>query len=639
MKLFWNRYAGKCPFCAVLIFFVFYGAMPVAAQGEADNAIAPVRVSGDSLTLMDALYLALAHDPNIQLQKETTQGLKGSVMMARGQFDTSIFMDMAAGFLQKELTPSEWKLEFVKRELLRVTAEEADKLARGEDPSENIVVTIDGISWEDLDVKDEEQQEGLMDMFEGLSDKCGEIETLEEFYRCLSDRAQEKLIALGPIPEATENISASLGLGIRKPFRNGIVLTAPWINLEMQHRQFRGKPRDPGRGGTGEIESWSSTIGLVLKVPLCKGWGTGSTGAAERAARINHQAGVSQLRHTAVATALNVMEAYWDLVAAQEKHRLWKDSARLQGRIVALSRALVEGGEMPRADLDRIKARAAIVTASLTNARRIAKETRLQLAEVIGLDVEDMHHAPQASDIFPEPANLSVLRSTEPHRFIEEAVERRQDYRAALRLEDTARVLKKAARLDLKRRKDLELSMYYQGMDKDSSVLNGIGGALFEDLTGPSIMLTFTMDWPFSNNRAKGELLQARSRWRQSIITTHELERAIASNVVELRRTLLETAEQVHLGVRSVQYYEETVEAALERFRWRDITLVDTILTEERLTYALLMLVDARQAYAKALAGFRFETGTLLFYADEEYRIDRETLFTTPFLKVGTVYE
>ena len=633
MKSFLHGYFVTCLLFTALLFCALFHIASLRAEEKVHDAIVALPESNHGLSLTDAVYFALSHDPKINLQRETVRKLWGSLMNVTGQFDTSIVLNLNGGFIQEELSLSERQAEYKKREFLRVLSEETDKIANGEEPSDDLEIILDDIlndMFDSYNEEDEEKKDELEGIHAKLSESCGEdIQEMTDYYRCLSNRAQNSLETLGSIPKASESISYSLEIGLSKQFRNGIALT-PRVILEQENRQYRGKSRSKAKGGTGEIEAWSSTIGIVLTMPMGKGWGIESTGANERAARINYQAGLSQLRHTVATTVCDVILSYWDLVAAQERSRLWENSVQLQTRLIRLSRILIEAGEMPRADLDRIMARAAVVSASLTNAKRIEKEFRLQLAEVIGLDVDNISRAPQASDPFSKPADLSTLRSIEPFRLVEQAVEGRQDYLATLELQDSAKVLMNAAHLDLKCRKDLELSIDYRGRDWDASVGNGVGGALYEDLTGPSIMLTFTMDWPFNNNTAKGKLAQSRALWRKSIITAHELRRNIASNVVELQRTLQKTTDRVHLSADSVEYYRKTIKAALEMFRSGEITLIDTILTEESSTDALLTLVNAKQDYAKTVARLRFETGTLLSYSDEGLRVDKDTLFTIP---------
>ena len=61
MKRFWNGHVVKCLLLAVLPFLGLFDIMPVAAQDKADNTIVSLPVSGGSLELIEAVYLALGH--------------------------------------------------------------------------------------------------------------------------------------------------------------------------------------------------------------------------------------------------------------------------------------------------------------------------------------------------------------------------------------------------------------------------------------------------------------------------------------------------------------------------------------------------------------------------------------------------
>jgi anti-sigma-K factor RskA len=62
---------------------------------------------------------------------------------------------------------------------------------------------------------------------------------------------------------------------------------------------------------------------------------------------------------------------------------------------------------------------------------------------------------------------------------------------------------------------------------------------------------------------------------------------------------------------------EETLAATLARFEQREVTLLDTLQTEDALTADQLRLVEERLAYASTFARLRFETGELVTAAAE----------------------
>jgi len=482
---------------SVILFIMLIGGFATAASQPEKK-----------ISLTEAIGLGLTHDPLIKIQKETSDEYKGTSMTAIGQFDVSAFLTLTAGFIQKEITPRDFAIELVKREILIQLRDGMDDISNDKE----LIEFYKKITGRDNPDEEKMTQE-IMDFKSFISRDC-EIDSengepipiySSKYYKCVRAKSQAKLDALGIIPNATEDLSSSLEIGVSKPFRNGIVLK-PRIKFDVTTHQFRGKSRPKYEGGTGNSETWTSDIGIDLHIPLGKGWGEDSTGAPEKAAQQNYQAALYTLHHTVSKRVYAVAQSYWDLVAAQEKFQLWKDSKdRLQQDIVKATELLIQGEEIPSSDVKRVSARAARVNASMLDAQKLMQEAVVNFSKEIGLTIDNIETAPKAADDFPsssDPSTVVVL-----NRLIEDAVEKRMDYRASLSLRDSAKTLWKAAELDLKPKKDLEFSAYYQGYDKNASIISGSSGVLVESLTGPSVMLTFNMDLPFDNNTAKGPAL------------------------------------------------------------------------------------------------------------------------------------
>jgi hypothetical protein len=68
-------------------------------------------------------------------------------------------------------------------------------------------------------------------------------------------------------------------------------------------------------------------------------------------------------------------------------------------------------------------------------------------------------------------------------------------------------------------------------------------------------------------------------------------------------------------------------------------TLIDTLLTEQRLTEALLFRTLTRQQYARLLAQLRFDTGTLIVTEDDGGMVIEENLLTLPSAGQSTATE
>ena len=76
-----------------------------------------------------------------------------------------------------------------------------------------------------------------------------------------------------------------------------------------------------------------------------------------------------------------------------------------------------------------------------------------------------------------------------------------------------------------------------------------------------------------------------------------------------------------------VGFYKNIYDADVERYRTGDATLIDTVLTQQQQTEAMLTLVAARAQLAHLVAQLRFQTGTLV---GSDGTVTPQNLFTIP---------
>jgi len=117
---------------------------------------------------------------------------------------------------------------------------------------------------------------------------------------------------------------------------------------------------------------------------------------------------------------------------------------------------------------------------------------------------------------------------------------------------------------------------------------------------------------PLGNNQAEGLLVQREADAALRQITQRDLDRRIRLAVVESAGTLAQAAARVAQAEAAVGFYETTVNAEMQRFRAGDVTLLDTVITQQQQIDAQLSLVLARQELAQRLAQLQFQTGALV---------------------------
>ncbi|HEV2063795.1 MAG TPA: TolC family protein, partial [Thermoanaerobaculia bacterium] len=369
---------------------------------------------------------------------------------------------------------------------------------------------------------------------------------------------------------------------------------------------------------------YNYSFGFSVDASLLRGRGIDATGAAERAALIDLEASTFVLKHTASVATLSTVSAYWNLVSAIEQLDIAKKSAQLSDKRVEVTNALIAGDELPKAELARVLASQASDQGSVYGAERAVNEARVSLARAMGLSILEEANAPLAADPFPALPDAPALRSAVASDLIATAVQRRYDRQAAMKLVESGSVLLRQAETDLRPLLDLH-----------SQVSGGAVGETHLSRTSqgwsaPSFSLSFDFEKPLHNDAAKGRLLQKDAGLVQRSITAADLDRNIKANVVQILRSLQETADQVQKARAAVEYYGRTIENENEMYRGGQTSLIDTILTQQLQTSALSAYAVARQSYATLLAQLRFETGTIVREEASGNSVNRDDLVTLP---------
>jgi outer membrane protein TolC len=253
-------------------------------------------------------------------------------------------------------------------------------------------------------------------------------------------------------------------------------------------------------------------------------------------------------------------------------------------------------------ELARAQATESRARAQAEDAERRYHEARVALADAMGVAVTgDPSSLPTASDPFPQMAAPAAMPT-----LIQQAVGTRADLQAAGRSLQASNALVDGAELDLKSRLDLQVGTWF------TAIGEGSGPKALDRWVGPSAGIGLQYEKPLGNNQARGVLAQREAEVAQRQIAQRDLDRRIRLGVVESAGTLEQAAARVAQAEAAVGFYETTVNAEMQRFRGGDVTLLDTVITQQQQIDALLSLVLARQELAQRLAQLQFQTGTLI---------------------------
>ena len=127
----------------------------------------------------------------------------------------------------------------------------------------------------------------------------------------------------------------------------------------------------------------TSTTRLNMVVPLMRGRGTEVTTANVRAAGLQRDSSVLELRHLTATLMTRVVSSYWALVAAGRFREVAAESAARGARLVDNTRALIDADVSPRSDLASVLANAA----DRESARFVSEQAYVEARQQLWLDM------------------------------------------------------------------------------------------------------------------------------------------------------------------------------------------------------------------------------------------------------------
>ena len=611
----------------------------------------PRSVPGTSLTLMDAVELTLRQNPGLQIAELGVEIQAGIVQEERGQFDPELRFNATLEYREEQLSQRERQGQVDQRRNLQTVIDQLavrvtdrrtildEVIAIQQDPASGrssapeIQSQLDLLNELILSAPSPDTRAELERLRDDwLQRRRNEVQDAVETLQDLEASERERLQKLGDVPEINMSYFSNFDVAWRVPYRNGNVAT--WFaDLSHDGANFRGKPRDAEFGGKGIIDVYKSRLGVRLDIPLGQGSGRSVVTAFEQAAEQEWRAQQHRLTHQAAAAVRQTAEAYWALVAAQMNRDVIAESARRQQRLVELADILIRADLLPAVEIGRARAREADAGAALISAEDRLRSARLRLADSIGLEVADESLAPLAADAFPQVQALPEAAELPLVAWTEQALGQRQDLMASQRNLSTARLLERSAEMEKRSRHDLQFEVFASGLEETSSVRAGFDGAMTEKWVFPSARLGYSYSRPRNNDVAIGRWRQASATRRQEEISDSELGRRIRSNVLETALRLNDAAERAEFAERAIELYRQAIENERDKIEMGSATVIDIILTEERLTQAALALIASRQNYASTLASLRFETASLLQQDETGYQLQASALLSPPAIE------
>ena len=626
------------------------------------------------MSLTQALYYALLNNQEINLAKETALfENRGKLQKESGVFDTYFILKTQSDFVQEELNPLLIKDEKDKRKDIRQNIYQIQRNREKNNmlssylkclssctPHLNDCDNCNIMSFQQIDnslltnedilelydqqnafkdandfyltwfsispLPDEKVEKEILRqnfLFKNQDQISKEIEALDIESKELSDF----LAKLGDTPETEQSLNLNMNMSLSKKFRMGFDAS---LGFEISHESWQYKHHDQV-----EPPLYKSIFNLSILLPLGKHRGVISSGASEKQAIYNYEAGLHSLRHIVSQNIYYSIVDYWDLVVAQDTVRIYNEYSNTKNKI----KELIQRSKNKKISSTDEKVRDAyfneIETKQLQAEINKHKQTQ-KISQTLGLKSTDSHCV-SATTKFSKINNEEEINEFEKNvkknfqKIINMALIRRKDY-SALQLQiEAEKAIYLQAKNDIKPKADLQLILSYSGTAIDSNAWAGIPGVSIKDLTGPSLSAIFEMEIPYQNSISIGNLQVAEANYNKKKIAAKHLIKTIHSRVNQSILTLINAYKQLSHTIKAENHYTFVINKYKSALKdGIKITIIDFFYILNQLIDLRINMLLSNATYLKSLAKFLHETGLLIIIRKDGYEINYQYLIKIP---------
>ncbi|HJW54940.1 MAG TPA: TolC family protein, partial [Burkholderiaceae bacterium] len=299
----------------------------------------------------------------------------------------------------------------------------------------------------------------------------------------------------------------------------------------------------------------------------------------ERASRADQREAQRQLR-------INISQAYYDLLAAQEKWRTATETVALFDNTVNAALKRKKAGDIAGADVERIQVDALRARNDSRQAEADVAKAQLALALLMGVDAQE--NAVHATDQWPE------LYQPRLEAEIDKLLDQRPDIKAAQARVEAAEA---ASRLALaSRTRDVSVGVQFEHFPSSNANPQGSGNSY-----GVSVQIPLFTRYYFDGEIRTAQV--ALDTARQNLGKTRSMARA------DLRRSLHELQAAADRVLRFQQELlpaaRRSADAAEYAFKNGAIGVMDVLDARRIYRMAQTEAVSAQADYAKSLAAWR----------------------------------
>ncbi|MEX0275674.1 MAG: TolC family protein [Flavobacteriaceae bacterium] len=426
-----------------------------------------------------------------------------------------------------------------------------------------------------------------------------------------------------------ETGNTGITAGLSKRFRTGTVAS---INSEYSATSDNFTFDRFGQEVGPDIPDHVTSATFSLTQPLLRGNSKKVVTALEESAKLDMDSAEQRFELSTAYELLQFGNAYWQYVLTHKSLEVFQQNQDRVASVLQMTEELVKADKKPASDLIQVKADLAEQERQTKLAEQTLFNAKINLGRVIGLNENESLLIDIPTDDFPTVLASGFSERDMMAEMVIMAREHRSDLQAldnttkGLELQLTAAKNSLLPQLDLTGYLGIGGENFGGGLEQFYSAYGNDQGK--NSTLGVGMKFVF----PLNNNQAKANHENAQLALTDQQLALENQIRNISLNVNNAVNFLENSVSVLEKALETLEYYQEVFSNERVKFQNGMTTMLNLIIFQERLTYAQLEYLRAKQQFANAIVNLRFETGTLVKSTPENglVPVGRSVFYTIP---------
>ncbi|MDP9121027.1 MAG: TolC family protein, partial [Acidobacteriota bacterium] len=411
---------------------------------------------------------------------------------------------------------------------------------------------------------------------------------------------------------APETKAQGFSFGLSQLFPTGGTLNLNWANTRQVQSgvNLGNQPGTTAPGGTpntgssGKGITYNTTPTFTYTQPLLRNSGRLAIEHNLLVARTNSTLSRTEFERQVIATSIQIIDSYWNLVNAIEQLVVAQEALGLAKDLHDRNRVQVEVGTL--APLSMVQSEAAVKTREedIITARAAIDDAADLMRILLNLPPGPLWQMEVVPTTAPETDHIEINQD----EALETAWKARTEIRESAITNQLARINEVFFKNEVRPQLDLVLGYGYSGSDVNfPDALSQISG-----LSYPNWTARLNFSYPLQNRTARAQALIGQLEVERTGTDLDQQRKLVTNEVRHAVRLVVTAAKSIDAAKTSRDFQEKTLDAERKRYENGMSTSYQITLIQNDLTLSKSREVNAIVSYRTALAEYYRSIGKLL---------------------------